>query len=355
MKRFISLTILVSFLSYCAAQDCTKAIAALQPSIYEKVTGYNGNRLKDPYQKKIADEIHGLLFAALKDATGLHAFYDNSINQYSTGKLLAFDTYIFAHSIYCQKDGGFNWKGLWGFEVRCRANYIRPFADPVYNEDVGVGGNKDVLLNNSPVYTTKDLRSHSEIKGFPYYATTSYEGVFITKPGVPLFRTITRKDYLVILRKSEEAILANLKKNLADFLQTKTTAAPGTAIDKGNKEVEELNNKLINDTVKDIAETDRLLTTRDNTWLNKPCITAYRLVAPLSHSFDKEKDYFSDITGGGNEWVIINPDYLSKNAPATAPQFFYVDWGECRSIAEKKAGELMKTNFDFAKLAAMLK
>ncbi|MEP7255246.1 MAG: hypothetical protein ABI666_05685 [Ferruginibacter sp.] len=126
-------------------------------------------------------------------------------------------------------------------------------------------------------------------------------------------------------------------------------------MDKGNKEVEDLNNKLISDVVKDIAETDRVIANADNTWLDKPCITMHRLDAPPSHSFDKEKDYFSDLAGSGNEWVIINPDYLNKKVPATAPQFFYVEWGEARSIAEKKASEIIKANFDFARLAAMLK
>ncbi|MEP7255245.1 MAG: hypothetical protein ABI666_05680 [Ferruginibacter sp.] len=221
MKKVISLMIGVYFFSNACAQDCTKAIAAMQPSTYEKLTGNNDNRVKDPGQKKMADEIHGLLFSALKEANGLHGFYDASTDQYGTGNLLAFDTYIFAHSIYCQKGGGFNWKGLWNFEIKCRANYIRHIAEPLSNQDIGVGANKNVLVNNEPVYITNYLQIHSQLRGYPFYSNRGYEGVFITKPGSPLFRPITRKDYLVLLRKNEEAMLTNLKKNLPDFLKTK--------------------------------------------------------------------------------------------------------------------------------------
>jgi hypothetical protein len=111
---------------------------------------------------------------------------------------------------------------------------------------------------------------------------------------------------------------------------------------------------MIEDAVSDLKDIDRFTAAQTEDWMNKPFISRHSFDPPFSHSLASEIDYFLDAPGEGMEWVIINPDYLNKKVPLTAPQFFYIKWGAVKSIAEKKASDLLKENFDFDKLQALL-
>lgn len=354
MKKIVLIILYFIYSSGIMAQNCTKELAALQPSVFEKPAGQNGYRATDPVVKKNGADILDLIFASIKDATGLHGFSDISNSDYGAGGLSAFSSYVYTFNIYCQIGGGFNWKGLYNFEIKCKANSLNDIIVDLTDEYIGIGQNKEVMVNNSPVYTYNSTKSNSKIKGFPYYETNEGGGVLVTKPGKTLFKPISRREYLILMRQSEESTLGRLKKNLAELLQTMSAAEKGSALYKGYKEVEDLNNKMIDDATNDLKDIARFTAAQTDEWMNKPFISNHSFDPPSSHSFASEKDYFFDAPGEGIEWVIINPDYLNKKVPLTAPQFFYIRWGEARSIAEKKATDLFKENFNFDKLQSLL-
>ncbi len=354
MKKIVFIFFCFIYSSGIVAQNCTKELAAIQPSVFEKPTGYNGYRATDPIVKKNGLAMLDIIFASIKDATGLHGFSDISNSDYGAGGLSAFSSYVYTFNIYCQIGGGFNWKGLYNFEIQCKANSLNDIIDDLRDDYIGIGPNKEVRVNNSPVYTYNSTKSNFKIKGFPYYETNEGGGVLVTKPGKTLFKPVSRREYLILMRKSEEATLDRLKKNLVEFLQTKSPAEKGSELYKGYKEVEDMNNKMIDDATNDLKDIDRFTAAQTEAWMNKPFISYHSFDPPVSHSFASETDYFLDVPGEGNEWVIINPDYLNKKVPVTEPQFFYIRWGAVRSIAEKKASELFRENFNFDKLQALL-
>ncbi len=353
MKKIVFIFFCFIITSGIMAQKCTKELAAMQPSVYEKPTG-NIYRATDPIVKKNGLEMLDLIFASIKDATGLHGFSDIDNSDYGAGGLSAFSAYVYTFNIYCQIGGGFNWKGMHNFEIKCKANSLNDIIDDLTDEYIGIGRNKEVRVNNSPVYTFYSSKSKSQIKGHPYYETNEGGGVLITKPGSTLFKPVSRREYLVLMRKSEEATLERLKKNLAEFLQTKSAAENGTELYKSNKEIEDMNNKMIEDAVTDLKDIDHFTAAQTEDWRNKPFISHHAFDPPFSHSLASETDYFLDASGEGIEWVIINPDYLNKKVPLTTPQFFYIKWGSVKSIAEKKASDQLKENFDFDRLQALL-
>lgn len=351
----------IAFIFFCfiltspiMAQKCTKELAAMQPSVYEKPT-VNVYWESYPIVKKNGVEMLDLIFASIKDATGLHGFSDIDNSDYGAGGLSAFIAYVYTFNIYCQIGGGFNWKGMHHFEIKCKANSLNDIIDDLTDEYIGIGPNKEVRVNNSPVYTVYSLKkSNTQIRGYPYYETNEGGGVLVTKPGKTLFKPVSRREYLILMRKSEEATLGRLKKNLAELLQTKSATEKGTELYKVYKDLEDSNNKMIEDAVSDLKDIDRFTAAQTEDWMNKPFISRHSFDPPFSHSLASEIDYFLDAPGEGMEWVIINPDYLNKKVPLTAPQFFYIKWGAVKSIAEKKASDLLKENFDFDKLQALL-
>ncbi len=353
MKKIVLLFLCFIYSSGIMAQNCTKELAASQPSVFEKPTG-NVYRATDPIVKKNGEATLSLILASLKDATGLHGFSDIDNSDYGAGGLSAFSAYVYTFNIYCQVGGGFNWKGLYNFEIKCKANSLNDIIDDLTDEYIGIGRNKEIMVNNSPVYTYNSTKSQAQIKGYPYYVNKEGGGVLVTKPGKTLFKPVSRREYLILMHKSEEATLVRLKKNLAELLQTISATEKGSALYKGYKEVEDMNNKMIEDATNDLKDIDRFTAAQTEDWMNKPFISNHSFDPPVSHSFAAEKDYFFDAPGEGMEWVIINPDYLNKKVPVTAPQFFYIRWGAVRSIAEKKASELFKENFDFDKLQSLL-
>lgn len=365
MKNICFIIFFASLFTIANAQDCTKEMAAAQPSIFEKATGENSIRMKDPALMKTGEEINTMILSALKVANGLHGFTDvKNDARNSCGGLTSFQAYLYAYKIHCQKGPEkFSWKGMWNFEIMCEANSILNIAETVHNDDIGTGRNKDICVNNSIVYVTKYKQNQTLLNGYPYYDSNSYcDGVLVTKPGVPFFLPVTRREYLVLLRKNTEATLLKLKKDFAGFQKEKTPAQPGSEIYKSNKEIEDQYNTSIDGITKGLQEIDRFSSSQNEVWMTKPCITGHLLELPLYNSFDKEKEYFQETDDAGKAWMIINPDYINKNIPPTAPQFFYVRWVKSksnfdkeRSIAEAKAAELFKANFNFGKLASLLK
>ncbi|MEO6819154.1 MAG: hypothetical protein ABI266_10005 [Ginsengibacter sp.] len=353
MKKIVFIFFCLFLTPGIMAQKCTKELAAMQPSVYENPKG-NVYRATEPIVKKNGLEILDLIFASIKDATGLHGFSDIDNSDYGAGGLSAFSCYVYTFNIYCQVGGGFNWKGLHNFEIKCKANSLNDIIDGLRDEYIGIGPNKEVRINNSAVYTYYSLKSKDKIKGYPFYETKEGGGVLVTKPGSRLFKPVSRREYLVLMRKSEEATIGRLKKNLAEFLQSKSAAEKGTELFKSNKEIEDMNNKMIEDAINDLKDIVRFTAVQTEDWMNKPFISHHSFDPPFSHSLASDTDYFLDAPGEGMEWVIINPDYLNKKVPLTTPQFFYLKWGDVRSIAEKKASELLKENFDFDKLQALL-
>ncbi len=69
--------------------------------------------------------------------------------------------------------------------------------------------------------------------------------------------------------------------------------------------------------------------------------------------------YYSDLifeTDPAHGFVLVteNPDYIRKDLPKYAPQFFIVAWRCNDWIAQKRIGEIMEKNFPFEKLKAMI-
>ena len=354
MKKIVLLFLCFIYSSGIMAQNCTKELAALQPSVFEKSTGYNGYRATDPVVKKNGTDILDLILASIKDATGLHGFSDISNSNDGTGGLSAFSSDLHTYNIYCQIGGGFNWKGLYNFEMKCMVNNLSNIIDDLTDQDIGIGPNKEVMVNNSPVYTYNSSGSHDQMKGYPYYESHAGGGVLVTKPGATLFKPISRREYFVIMRKSVEATLDRLKKKLAELLQTISAVEMGSELYKGYKEVVDMNNKMVEDAVNNLKDINSFTAAQTEAWMNKPCITNHSFASPFNHPLASIQDYFADEPGDVIEWVIINPDYLNKKVPLTAPQFFFISWRPAESIAEKKALDLFKENFDFDKLQSLL-
>jgi len=221
--------------------------------------------------------------------------------------------------------------------------------------------------------------------------------VLITKGGLPLFLPITRRDYLVLMKKNAQAQMAIIRKSLAEYIKdkipadTKTweehlkccmtvdekgwmkswteflpkhpeaknkfdkeMAAKKISFEKEKTQIEDYMAVQIAHYENDIKEVDALLAANDAAYLNKPCITLHSLETIGGKLFKDEKDYFFDDYGVGNAWVVINPAYLNKSLPPSVPQFFTVGWRQGESDVEKKAVIAFRENFDFKKLETFL-
>ncbi|MGG9960417.1 hypothetical protein [Ferruginibacter sp. SUN106] len=344
MKLVVNiLFLLFSFESI--AQDCTREIAQSVPTILEKGFDKKTYEVKDAYGKKLGDNCYPIFANAIQQSKGLHGnFSITTANEYFPG-LSGYNVYAYMFYVYCTKEHKLEWKGLSGLNFKAFSNVIRDdIGNELRDDQLGTGSDHFVYLDNNIIYTLQPHKPGAEINGYPFIEAVNSNvnnAVLITKKGTPFFTAVTRRQYLALMRKNAALSLAVQKKMLAESIQQKLG-------------MENAITSVIDYSLNDIKQIDAFIAGHNAEYLNKPCITIHKLESLNGKSFAADAPYFFDVTGQGNEWVIVNPSYINKKLPASVPQFFSITWSQGEKEVEKKAALLFKQTFDFKKMEAIL-
>ena len=207
------------------AQDCTREKAQAVPTILEKGFDNKPISVKDAYGKKLGDNFYSLFAAALQQTKGLHGNFNTAdANDHLPG-LLGYNSFALLFTVYCTKEGKMDWKGLANLKFSCWSNYIaEDFANEVSNEFIGVGGNHFVYLDNNLVYMLEPRKQGSEINGYPFIEKANSKAdnvVLVTRPGMPFFLPLSRKQYLDLMKKTASQNLDVQKKHWQNLLKQK--------------------------------------------------------------------------------------------------------------------------------------
>ena len=219
-------------------------------------------------------------------------------------------------------------------------------ADAIKNSSLLSSPNKLDTRNrkdNNIIYTLQSHKAGALIDGYPFIEavyTSALNAVLVTKKSIP-FLPVTRRQYLILMKKYAELSLAVQKKSLVESIKEKLG-------------IEAAITPLINYCLNDIKQVDAFIAGHTAEYLNKPCITNHNFESLFGKSFEDGTPYFFDTPGAGKEWVIINPGYINKKLPAAVPQFFCISWSQGEKEVEKKAALLFKQTFDFKKMEELL-
>ncbi len=327
------------------AQDCTREIAQNLTTILEKGWKEKSFSVKDACGKKLGDDLYPLFASSIQQSKGLHGYFNLSgCNEHVWG-LTAYDAYAGMFSIYCTKDRKPDWQGLYNLTFDCASNVIRgEIGTQLINEQVGIGPDHFVYQDNNIIYVLQPRKATSDLNGCTFIEaprSNAKNVVLITKKGVPFFLPVSRRQYLLFMKKCVEVSLATQKKMLAESIKEKAG-------------LENAINISINYSLNDAKEIDAFLASHNADYLNKPCITDHSLESFFGNKFPADKDYFLNDAADGHAWVIINPGYINKKLAPNIPQFFSFTWTQGEKDVEKKAALLFKDTFDFKKLEMLL-
>jgi len=342
----ITVTILILLCSFDSlSQNCTREIAQNVSTILEKGFDKKPYPLKDAYGKKLGDTFYTIFANAIQQSKGLHGNFSIAQGNNHVPGLLSYDAYAALFYVYCTKDGKLEWKGLYNLSFKITSNnIIESIGDEVRNELLGIGGDHFVYLDNNIIYTLQSHKAGALIDGYPFIEavyTSALNAVLVTKKGIPFFLPVTRRQYLILMKKYADLSLAVQKKSLAESIKEKLG-------------IEAAITPVINYTLNDIKQIDAFLGAHSAEYLNKPCITHHNFESLYGKTFAEDITYFFDFPGEGREWVMINPGYINKKLPPSVPQFFSISWAQGEKEVEKKAALLFKQTFDFKKLEALL-
>lgn len=235
------------------------------------------------------------------------------------------------------------------------------------------------------------LQPASETKDYPniafYRKTGDGEYFVLTKPGVPLFIPLTRREALEINKKNITSMMEEHKKAAAmPGLQPETKADYEKRMAKEFADYRSSlpdPEKFINDLIKQLEDMKPGMKKQQQFWidmytkqvelitnylkntpateLDKPCITGN--TAFLSASFGGNSDEVSSIKsnfqnvedGKYGILVTLNPVYFNKTISKTAPKFMSVELRiQGNSAVALKAYNDFKTNLDLRKLQSLL-
>jgi hypothetical protein len=344
MKTIVT-AFLILFSLNGIAQNCSREIAQTIPTILEKGFNRKPYAVKDAYGKKLGDSFYPIFAGSIQQSKGLHGNFGITAGNNHVPGLFSYDAYAALFYVYCTKDGKLEWKGLYNLSFKVTSNnIIESIGDEVRNDLLGIGSDNFVYVDNNIIYTLQSRKAGALISGYPFieavYANAQ-NAVLVTKKSVPFFVPVTRRQYLILMKKYAELSLAVQKKSLAESVKEKLG-------------IEAAITPLINYCLNDIKQVDAYIAGHNAEYLNKPCITHHNFESLFGKTFADDKTYFFDLPGEGREWVMINPGYINKKLPPSVPQFFSISWTQGEKEVEKKAAALFKQTFDFKKMEAIL-
>lgn len=303
MKKIVT-AYLTLFSLNSIAQNCTREIAQSVPTILEKGFDKKTYAVKDAYGKKLGDTFYPIFANAIQQSKGLHGNFGIAQGNNHIPGLLSYDAYAALFYVYCTKEGKLEWKGLYNLSFKITSNnIIESIGDEVSNELLGIGGDHFVYLDNNIIYTLQPHKAGALIDGYPFIEavyTSALNAVLVTKKGIQFFLTVTRRQYLMLMKKYAELSLAIQKKSLTESIKEKLG-------------IEAAITPVINYTLNDIKQIDAFLGSHNAEYLNKPCITHHNFESLYGKTFADDKTYFFDLPGEGREWVMINPGYINKS------------------------------------------
>jgi hypothetical protein len=329
-KLFIFSVTIVNFL--VSQSQCTDELAAKQPysSIQSnafKYIGKNGMENKantDKLYKKMLD-IYSLFEETFKNYSGVVCKWKAQVDNMSNEGLVKGYMEIYLQQLTCNKDGSFNKNsGSIPLEIDLFINGFEPWV--VRDEQKAFGftaANKKDSLNGQLLYLIAEKQEEEGFKGFPLY----YKGwnnrpnqsvVIITKPDLPLFQTITIKDFIGLFRIWTAKY--HPEKQGSSFEVTP-------------------------------AKIDKFVQSNSKAFFEKPCITLWNRENQIVYI---RRSTFVENPTQGNPWVIINPGYINKDAAPTSLQFISMEMHVSTDDLSSKYVSDFKKNFDFKKLQGML-
>lgn len=330
MKRLLLLSFLLVFGRILFAQCIWESYSQLpidcqQGSINYKYMGTSGKENKSYTEimwNKMVD-MHSLFDAAFKNTKGVTGLWTARVDDISNEGLVTGTLQISLHPVTCKN--GEIYKG--GNSTLDIYVYINSFDPNIVKDKKKASGfidddSKD-YVDDRRLYVIAKEQEEEPFKGFPTYirdwnSSTRESSVIISKPGIPLFKSITINDFLGFFR------------NWTASYNAKRTSSTYNATPE---------------------KIDKFISSNAASFFTQPCITTWDRSEQLPYV--KRTSYVSDVTMG-NPWVTIHPDYM-KGASVTSIQFVTVRWRyEIYNKLTLNALRDFKNNFDFKKLQSML-
>jgi len=246
----------------------------------------------------------------------------------------------------------------------------------------------DDVFSGRQIYYLQPATETKDDPNVAFYRKTGDGEYFVlTKPGVPLFIPLTKREALEINKKNISSMLDEQKKAAAmPGLQPETKADYEKRMAKDFADYRSSipdPEKFINDLIKQLEELKPGMIKQQQFWidaytkqvalitnylkntpaaeLDKPCITGN--VGLLSAFFGDKSDEISSIKSNFQDvadgkygmFVTLNPTYFNKTISKAAPQFISIEirmqGGDATELRGSKA---FKTNLDMNKLQSLL-
>ena len=278
---------------------------------------------EDMYKKLL--NIGVLLTDAFKNTNGMIGSWETYVKDINEEGLQTAYLDLAIQPLECKSNGEYS-KSTGNPTIKIHF-YINSFDDRVIKSNRKADGfivtddkTKD-YFDGHLLYLIGEKQYDESFKGFPMY----YKGfnnldqaaVIITKPDIPLFKTISIAQFLELFRK---------------WTTEYNNIWKGEGSSVSNKDI------------------DAFISKNSKEYLEKPCITTWN--RSVQSPFLGRNAYADDATMG-NPWVYINPEYISKVSPSSM-QYIMIKWSYGGDALTTQALKDFKSKFDFKKLQGML-
>jgi hypothetical protein len=391
-------TIILFFLCLCLFSNSQKKIATDDPCTdtmaqnakgrWIKTTDLGSQNSKETNTR--LDEIHKMILNIYPQPTGVDAVWHRSAGVSYFGSKrkfykiddgrLTFDFSNLPHFTQYYYNAGF-------FRYRCEYNKTHSllpgypgetgtFVNVLANVKLGDMAPDDTwTINGLQVLMRKPMVTKSEGISFFYAEPGTNTGeVLVHRKGILPYMPVSRKEYLdyciiyhtrlwdEVIKGSEQMPVRSLeeqenekKAKLAKFEKdyAKDPKRLKSAVDyylASYKTDQEIRNERVEKDKKLKARvlkklTDELEKTTREGLLDLQAMILVKYYADPVFVTDPERGFVL---------ITENPDYIRKDLPKHVPQFFIVAWRCNDWVAQKRIGEIMKINFPYEKLQAMI-
>ena len=311
----------------CSAASIAKIPFDCPQRIMSKYYGNGKAEVKanteDMYKKLL--NIGVLLTDAFKNTNGMIGSWETYVKDINEEGLQTAYLDLAIQPLECKSNGEYS-KSTGNPTIKIHF-YINSFDDRVIKSNRKADGfivtddkTKD-YFDGHLLYLIGEKQYDESFKGFPMY----YKGfnnldqaaVIITKPDIPLFKTISIAQFLELFRK---------------WTTEYNNIWKGEGSSVSNKDI------------------DAFISKNSKEYLEKPCITTWN--RSVQSPFLGRNAYADDATMG-NPWVYINPEYISKVSPSSM-QYIMIKWSYGGDALTTQALKDFKSKFDFKKLQGML-
>jgi len=369
-------------------RPCTDSLSQNSNGRWIKSTDLGSKNSKETNSR--LDEIQNTILNIYSSPVGVDAVWHRSAGVSYFGskrkyykrndETLTFDYSNLPHFIQYAYTAGF-------FRYQCEYNKTHSllrgypgetgtWVNIIANPQLGDMGVDDTwTINGLPVVTRRPVFKKEEGIEFLYTDPGSSSGsVLIYRKGILPYIPVSRRQYLDyciiyhtrlwdgIIKFAEQAPVRSLeeqenekKVKLAKFEKDfgKDPKRLKSAVDyylSGYKTDQQLKDENVNKAKKNKEQelkkfTDELEKTTSQGLLDSPAMILVKYYSSPVFETDPLK---------GQMLVTENPDYIRENLPKHTPQIFIVAWNCDDWLPQKRVGEIMKQNFPFEKLQAMI-